>query len=238
MPNANCLPPFQWRKKKGSLIPTSFFLQRKPLKKESAKSKEETSVREPENNYTHASDTSEKEKAKPALSAPTPPPVPPKITIAPKEGKHVSSFSLASIRKKKEWEEQQKPTEEEKELPSDAFTQEQLEKYWKEWQDEKTKKKEQNLASLFQLSQPKIIEEHLIEYTVPSPLNKVELEREFVYFLPFIRKALNNFSLQIKVLVKETEEKNFIYTPEEKYNRLREINPAIDELRKKLDLDL
>ena len=30
----------------------------------------------------------------------------------------------------------------------------------------------------------------------------------------------------------------YTYTPEEKYNRLREINPAIDELRRKLDLDL
>jgi len=56
--------------------------------------------------------------------------------------------------------------------------------------------------------------------------------------LPYIREGLNNYAIQIKVLVKETEEKNFIYTPEEKYNRLREINPAIDELRRKLDLDL
>ena len=34
------------------------------------------------------------------------------------------------------------------------------------------------------------------------------------------------------------EEKKYIYTPEEKYNRLREINPHIDDLRKELDLDL
>ena len=145
---------------------------------------------------------------------------------------------MASIRKKKEWEQQQKPEEKEEELPSDSFTQEQLKQYWNNWQEQKIKKREQNLASLFQLSQPKIVAPNNIEYTVPSPLNKVELEREFVYFLPYIREKLNNYSIQIKVLVKETEEKNFIYTPEEKYNRLREINPAIDELRKKLDLDL
>ena len=162
----------------------------------------------------------------------------PKISINPKDGKQVSSFSLASIRKKKEWEQQQKPAEKVGELPNDPFTQEQLEQYWKKWQEQKTKKREQNLASLFQLSQPKIVNENTIEYTVTSPLNKVELEREFVYFLPYIREGLNNYTIQIKVLVKETEEKNFIYTPEEKYNRLREINPAIDELRRKLDLDL
>ena len=131
-----------------------------------------------------------------------------------------------------------KDEEKTEELPSEPFTQEQLEQYWGNWKEQKVKKREQNLASLFQLSQPKIINENSIEYTVPSPLNKVELEREFVYFLPYIREGLNNYSIQIKVLVKETEEKNFIYTPEEKYNRLREINPAIDELRRKLDLDL
>ena len=160
------------------------------------------------------------------------------MSINPKDGEQVSSFSLASIRKKKEWEQQQKPAEKVEELPNEPFTQKQVEQYWKNWQEQKTKKKEQNLASLFQLSQPKIINENTIEYTVPSPLNKVELEREFVYFLPYIREGLNNYSIQIKVLVKETEEKNFIYTPQEKYNRLKEINPAIDELRRKLDLDL
>ncbi len=123
-------------------------------------------------------------------------------------------------------------------MPSEAFNQEELIQLWKSWQEDKTKKREQNLASLFQLSEPIIRDQNTIEYTVPSPLNKVELEREFVYFLPFLRSGLNNFSIQIKILVKEKEEKNFIYTPEEKYNRLREINPAIDELRKKLDLDL
>jgi DNA polymerase-3 subunit gamma/tau len=88
------------------------------------------------------------------------------------------------------------------------------------------------------LSIPKIIDSNTLEYTVPSSLNKVEMEREFVYFLPFIRKALNNFSIVINVIVKETGEKKFIYTPEEKYQRLIEINPLLGKLRKELDLDL
>lgn len=91
---------------------------------------------------------------------------------------------------------------------------------------------------MFQLNTPKITAANEIEYTVPSPLNKVELEREFVYFLPYLRKALNNHYFTITIFVNESEEKNFIYTPEEKYNRLREINPAIDQLRKELDLDI
>lgn len=150
----------------------------------------------------------------------------------------MSSFSLASIRKKKEWEQQNQPFAKAVELPNNSFTQQDLEKHWKSYQENKNKQREQNLASLFQLSTPKITAESQIEYAVPSPLNKVELEREFVYFLPYLREALNNHSFKITIVVKESEEKNFIYTPEEKYNRLREINPVIDQLRKELDLDL
>ena len=161
-----------------------------------------------------------------------------KIDIQPKDGKQVSSLSIASIQRKKEWEKQHKPQETKEDLPSDPFTQETLEKYWKIYQEKKVAKQEQNLASLFQLDTPKIINDNTLEYTVPSSLNKVELEREFVYFLPFLRKALNNYSIVINLIVNASEEKKFIYTPEEKYQRLIEINPLLAQLRKELDLDL
>ena len=173
------------------------------------------------------------------MGDPSPPPsiVKPKIDIQPREGKQISSLSIASIQRKKEWGQQQKPTETKLDLPNDAFTQEDLEVHWKIYQQEKTDKREQNLASLFQLSTPRI-NNTTLEYAVPSSLNKVEMEREFVYFLPFLRKALNNFSIVINVIVKESGEKKFIYTPEEKYQRLIEINPILGKLRQELDLDL
>ena len=161
---------------------------------------------------------------------------PPKISITPWEKRFL--LFLWQYQKKKEWEQKQKPEITEVEQPEDTFTLAQLNKYWKAYQNEKSHQKQQNLASLFLLSTPKLIDQKTIEYSVPSSLNKVELEREFVHFLPYLRKALNNFSVEIHIIVNEAEEKNYIYTPEEKYNRLREINPHIDELRKKLDLDL
>ena len=69
-------------------------------------------------------------------------------------------------------------------------------------------------------------------------MNKVELEREFTEFIPYLRKNLHNYDLTIKVIIDEKTEKNFIYTSEEKYERLKEINPAIDLLRKEFDLDV
>lgn len=163
----------------------------------------------------------------------------PKINLKPKSSvSGISSLSLASIQKKKEWEQRQKPNNPNENEARDPFTQEDLEKHWKAYQAKKNKEKEQNIASLFQLSTPKMVTNEVIDYNVPSDLNKVELEREFQYFLPFLRSALNNYGLEINVCVEATDEKNFIYTPEEKYQRLQEINPNLDILRKELDLDL
>jgi len=83
-----------------------------------------------------------------------------------------------------------------------------------------------------------LLEDYLIEYSVPNSLNKVELEREFTYFLPFLRERLQNYSLRIQIKINEESEKSFIYTAEEKYERFKEINPAIEQLKKELDLDL
>ena len=123
-------------------------------------------------------------------------------------------------------------------MPENSFTAEDLADHWKSYYESKLAKREHNIASLFQLDTARILSKNQIEYSVPSSLNKVELEREFQTFLPFIREKLQNYSIEIKVVVNESEEKNFIYTPEEKYNRLKEINPLIDTLRKELDLEL
>ena len=77
-----------------------------------------------------------------------------------------------------------------------------------------------------------------IQFSVPTDMNKVELEREFTEFVPYLRTSLQNHDLSINVIVDEKTEKNFIYTADEKYERLKEINPMIDLLRQEFDLDV
>lgn len=82
------------------------------------------------------------------------------------------------------------------------------------------------------------MEGSIIQFSVPSDMNKVELEREFTEFVPYLRTSLQNHNLSINVIVDEKTEKNFIYTADEKYERLKEINPMIDLLRQEFDLDV
>jgi DNA polymerase-3 subunit gamma/tau len=102
----------------------------------------------------------------------------------------------------------------------------------------KIKKGEQNIASLLKISKPFLADTTTVYFNVPSDLNKLELEREFTTFIPYLRANLKNYDLLVKVIVDELTEKNFIYTPEEKYERLKEINPVIDLLKQEFDLDV
>ena len=67
---------------------------------------------------------------------------------------------------------------------------------------------------------------------------KKEIERENFELMEYLRAKLNNHFIQLQISVNEKSAKKFAFTPEEKYEKLREKNPAIDLLRKTFDLDL
>ena len=226
MYHAASLTPLWWRKKKGQLIPTH--------KLNPSQTNPVTSAPK-----TEAPKASSEPPAEAVAAEPIKEVLPkPQITISSLQSNQVSSLSLSSIKKKKDWEQQQKPTEVVKDLPKEVFTEEQLLDFWNTYQEMKFKKGDQNIASLLKISKPVLVDNTTVHFNVPSDLNKVELEREFTAFVPYLRSSLKNYDISVKVIVDELTEKNFIYTPEEKYERLKEINPVLDLLKKEFDLDL
>ena len=67
---------------------------------------------------------------------------------------------------------------------------------------------------------------------------KIEVERQQFELLQYLRKSVNNFSLTLDISVIETLEKQYAYTPEDKYQKLVEKNKHVELLRKTFDLDL
>ena len=226
MHHAASLTPLRWRKKKGQLIPTHKL---NPSQTNPVTSAPKTEA--PKANSEPPAEAVAAEPVKEVLPKP-------QITISSLQSNQVSSLSLSSIKKKKDWEQQQKPTEVVKDLPKEVFTEEQLLDFWNTYQEMKFKKGDQNIASLLKISKPVLVDNTTVHFNVPSDLNKVELEREFTAFVPYLRSSLKNYDISVKVIVDELTEKNFIYTPEEKYERLKEINPVLDLLKKEFDLDL
>ena len=162
---------------------------------------------------------------------------PPKI-ILKKETKRTSGLSLSSIKAKKEHLiKQMDVVIDEDDLPIEAFTEKELITVWDAFINKLETQGKRNLASILSIDKPKL-KGTTIHLEFPNETNKVEIERQQYDLLLFIRKSLNNFDISLSITVNEELEKKYAYKPEDKFNKLKEKNPAIEILRKTFDLDL
>ena len=93
-----------------------------------------------------------------------------------------------------------------------------------------------NLISILSMNPVKLDNNNVV-FTVANELNRVEINLEKDKLLSFICNRLNNFKVAIKVNISEIEKEKIIFTQKEKYQHLLKINPSIETLRKKFDLD-
>lgn len=126
----------------------------------------------------------------------------------------------------------------EEDLPNDPFNEEDLLKYWDVFVTKLETDGKYNLAAILQIDTPQLIDIQTIRLEFPNNTNKIEVERQQSELLQYLRKALNNFSISLDIIVNETLEKKYAYTPEDKYEKLVEKNKHIELLRKIFELDL
>ncbi len=161
----------------------------------------------------------------------------PKILLN-QERKRTSGLSLKSIKTKKEHLiKQMEVVLDDEEQPTDDFTPEQLTETWNDYIKKLEKQGKFNLASILSIDDPKI-QDTTIHLQYPNSTNKVEIERHQYELLGFIRKALNNFKIDLSITVNEELEKQYAYTPKEKYEKLKKKNANLSTLKKTFDLDI
>ena len=152
--------------------------------------------------------------------------------------KSTSGLSLKSIARKKEHELKQiEVIVDEEELPEDDFTEKELLDSWHDYHKKLEHQGRRNLASILKIDKP-VVKEHTIYLEFPNETNKVELERNQGPLLQFIRKKLNNYKIDLDITINETNEKQYVFSTVEKYQRLMEKNPNLELLKKKFDLDI
>ncbi|MFY8214013.1 MAG: DNA polymerase III subunit gamma/tau [Flavobacterium sp.] len=174
-----------------------------------------------------------------AIQPSTPPP-----TITQKENNNssqagpVSALSLASIRAKKEMQEQINPnTKEEVVLPTESFNETDLLLYWTKYAQKLGDKGYKIMESLLLINDP-TVDGTQVRFELPNEGSKLDFESEKNDLLRFLRSHLHNHDISIEVIVNEAVENKFAFTPQDKYNRLNELNPALDLLRKTFELDI
>ena len=216
---------FDGEKKKSAnyIIPATFFTSIFPVKKQEIIEKPKPIKKEVTENSVEKVVSDAKEISKPP--------------ILQNLKRRNNSLSLKSIHHKKE--QQKKPIEINYENhPKDSFSEKDLQKTLSEYQKLLIKKGEKSIASILAAADPKLLENFNVQFTLPNKLMKAQLKIGKPKLLKFLREALNNFSITITVIVNETIEKKFAYTPQEKYNKLLEKNSSLKSLKDTFQLDL
>ncbi len=150
----------------------------------------------------------------------------------------MSGLSISSLKAKKEHELNRKDeTVDERQLPKDAFTEEEMRAHWAEFVEIIDKDGRKILASNLNTDIPKLKDQTTLWIELPNGTMKKEVEREQYDLMEYLRLKLNNHFISLTITVNEETAKKFAFTPLEKYEKLREKNPVIDILRKEFDLD-
>jgi hypothetical protein len=163
-------------------------------------------------------------------------PTAPPLNLNP-NGTKVSAFSLASIKAKKDLEAQQQiHKKQHDELPTEAFTETDMLLVWNKFAKKLTENNKRLMATYMQMNDPKL-NGSIITLVLPNESTKEEFVTGSHELLGYLRGKLHNHDIKIEVIVNESETKKYAFTPQDKYERLKEINPNLEKLRKMFDLD-
>ena len=160
--------------------------------------------------------------------------------IEPKkiENPEISALSLSSLKLKKEVN-IEKEKEKENKIPlENRFDLDALKLYWKKYSKNLSEKGNNSLSSLMEISEPSIFDENKILFNVPSKSNKKEIDLDRENICDFLKSNLKNDQIVLEVNIDESMNKEYYSTPQEKFDKLSEINPILNEFKKDLKLDL
>ncbi len=152
----------------------------------------------------------------------------------------VSAFSLASIRQKRELQENHKAIiRHSEELPKQAFSETDMRLVWNKFAQRLSESGKKIMATYMQINDP-VLDANgtTIRLELPNEGSKVQFDTEKLDLLGYLRGKLHNHDITIEVHVNEATSSRHAFTPEEKYEKLKAINPALDMLRKMFDLDV
>jgi hypothetical protein len=158
-------------------------------------------------------------------------------TKANKETK-ISALSLSSIRAKKELEQTTKAIVKEIiQLPREFFTETDMLLQWNKYAQRLGDKGHKIMEALLLINDPKLNGTTIV-HELPNEGSKIDFEGEKHELLGYLRGKLHNHDIAIVIIVNEKIDARKAFTAQDKFNRLNEINPSLELLRKTFDLDI
>ncbi len=158
-----------------------------------------------------------------------------KLFDLPNNQKAISTFSLASIDFKNSISNVNEI--EEVNLPNKKFSKYDLLKSWKSFCEIQEEKGNINISSVLKMNEPSLERENIIIKTV-NQINKKEIESIGGDILSYLKKELENHSINLKVIIEKNSKKNGTKSlnNEEKIKSMIESNPKIKSLIEEFNL--
>ena len=122
-------------------------------------------------------------------------------------------------------------------MPTEPFTETDMLLQWNKYAQRLSDRGHKIMESLLLLNDPKL-EGTTIVHELPNEGSKIDFESEKHELVGYLRGKLHNHDIDIKIVVNESMDSKKAFTPQDRYNRLNEINPALELLRKTFDLDI
>lgn len=154
-----------------------------------------------------------------------------------KSQNRVSSLSIQGMERKKELINNQResnvPADQ---LPEKKFSQEELSMVWNKYSEHLKGRGDFILASILNIDEPKL-QGTTINLRFPNASMKEDFEKNQGQILEFIKRELQNYLIEISITVDQSTTKKYVYTDQDKFQKLVDKNPAVDLLRRTFDLD-
>jgi len=122
--------------------------------------------------------------------------------------------------------------------PATPFEVEQMAKHWKDYVSSHIDQKNRSLYAILNSRIPEVKDNFNLDFPVENTIQKQKIEAASLELVSYLRERLNNFSIVLRVMVKEGIKEKSYYTTEERYKYLADKYPIIEKLRKNLDLDI
>lgn len=145
---------------------------------------------------------------------------------------------MASIKQKKELADAQKLVVRETiQYPTEPFNETDMLLQWNKFALRLEEKGQMIMHTLMLMNDPKL-EGTKITHELANEGNKLEFESTKNEVLGYLRGKLHNHDIEIELIVNEKMENKRAFTPQDKFNRMNELNPNLEILRKMFDLDV
>lgn len=158
--------------------------------------------------------------------------------VAPTQGTVISKFSLQGFQKKKQADLIQKERlNQTLDGPVKEINYQELLNYWQNFAKKINQEGEKIMYTYMVLDTPKL-EGNTIKLEFPNQSSKEDFYKRQGALVSYLRENLENFEITIDISIAEEIKQKYAFTPEEKFEKLKNINPAIELMRKMFELEI